>query len=105
MIPGQRRPLDYAPPEERRLPTWAHGVAIVFWVLMFLLIYGSAISAPIMLAISIFCVTHSTDGIHAFGEPIITPWQKTRFVLWPALMTAIFIPLAIWLHKQRDRNS
>jgi len=103
--PDIPHPLDYAKPEPRRLPPWLHGLLAIFWVLVALQIYGGAIMAPIILVISIYAAVHPSEHFTAFGEPVLTTWQKTRCIGFAVLLTAVFISLAIWFRRIADRKS
>jgi hypothetical protein len=99
-----RKTFDYALPQTlRELPTWAHFVAIVFWVFVYLLVYGMAVGGPLLAVAGVYLVLHRSPHVHAFGEPIETVWQKVRVVGYPIFVSAVSVPLAIWLHKQKRR--
>jgi hypothetical protein len=99
-----RKPLDYALPQTSRpLPTSAHFVAIVFWVLVYLLVYGLAVAGPLLAVAGVYFMVQRSPHVQAFGEPVETIWQKVRVVAYPIVVSAVFVPLAIWLHKQKRR--
>jgi hypothetical protein len=99
-----RKTIDYALPQTgRELPTWAHFVAIVFWVLVYLLVYGMAVGGPLLAVAGVYLVVHRSPHVQAFGEPVETVWQRVRMVAYPIVVSAVFVPLAIWLHKQKRR--
>lgn len=97
--PGPNQ-LNYAPPKE--LPWWGHLAAAVFWIVVYTLVYSMAVAGPLFLVLSVFVLSHP-EGEKAFGEPIQTTWQKVRLVGWPAVLSAVFILLAIWLRRYGRR--
>ena len=104
----ERKPavLQYARLQARDLPLFTQFILGAAWLIIIFFTYSLAIAAPFITIVALYPLV-TEPSLHAFGEPVETTWQKVRFVAYPAAITVVFTPLAIWLSLRirRDANS
>jgi len=102
----QRKPqvLHYARAQQRDQPLIVQFVLAAAWLLILFFTYGLAIGAPFVTNVALY-VLFTEQSVRAFGEPVETTWQKVRFVAYPAGLTVVFTPLAIWLGVWIRKNA